>query len=66
MARKLKDKLEAVLGAGIVETAPLPVGFGLIGLELRLADGRHLAVKAIEESGTRKDARHRRIHAARA
>jgi fructosamine-3-kinase len=54
MARKLKDKLEAVLGAGVVETAPLPVGFGLIGLELRLADGRHLAVKAIEESGTRK------------
>jgi fructosamine-3-kinase len=54
MARKLKDKLEAVLGASVVETAPLPVGFGLIGLELRLADGRHLAVKAIEESGTRK------------
>jgi fructosamine-3-kinase len=50
----LKDRLEAVLGARVVETAPLPIGFGLVGLELRLADGRHLAVKAIEERGTRK------------
>src|SRR6266496_2926741 len=46
MARLLKDKLERALGSPIVETRPLGVGFGLTGLELRLADGRHLAVKA--------------------
>jgi fructosamine-3-kinase len=54
MTLTLKQRLEPVLGARVVETGPLPVGFGLIGLELRLADGRHLAVKAIEESGTRQ------------
>jgi len=46
MSRLLKDKLEAALGVSVVEMGPLPVGFGLDGAVVRLADGRHLAVKA--------------------
>jgi fructosamine-3-kinase len=46
MTQLLKDKLEEVLGARIVEQGSLAVGFGLTGLTLRLADGPHLAVKA--------------------
>ena len=42
----LKARIEKALGARIVQTSALPVGFGFEGLELRLADGRHLAVKA--------------------
>jgi fructosamine-3-kinase len=49
MARLLKDRLEAALGSRIVDSGGLGVGFGLAGLEVRLADGRHLAVKAREE-----------------
>jgi fructosamine-3-kinase len=48
MARLLKDKLETALGSRVVETRHLGVGFRLTGLEVRLADGRHLAVKARE------------------
>ena len=48
MARLLKDRLEAALGSRIVESRSLGVGFGLNGLEVRLADSRHLAVKARE------------------
>jgi fructosamine-3-kinase len=54
MTPSLKHKLEALLGARVVESAPLPVGFGLVGLEVRLADGRHLAVKAVEAHGARQ------------
>ncbi|ODS01498.1 hypothetical protein AUC69_06500 [Methyloceanibacter superfactus] len=43
---QLKNRLEAALGSPIAETASLPVGFGLNGLAVRLADGRRLAVKA--------------------
>jgi len=53
-SEEFRAGLGDVLGSEVVEARPLPVGFGLIGLELRLADGRHLAIKAIEESGTRK------------
>jgi fructosamine-3-kinase len=53
MTPALKDRLEAALGSFIVETRHLPVGFGLTGIELRLADGRHLAVKAAEPGGAR-------------
>jgi len=42
----LRTHLETALGSPIVETVSLPVGFGLVGLTVRLADGRHLAVKA--------------------
>jgi len=42
----LKMRLEDVLGSPVVEARPLPVGFGLTGLDVRLADGRRLAVKA--------------------
>ena len=48
MAPRLKDKLETTLGSRVVETRHLGVGFRLTGLEVRLADGRHLAVKARE------------------
>jgi fructosamine-3-kinase len=41
-----RARLEAVLGSPVVESTPLPVGFGLTGLIVRLADGRKLAVKA--------------------
>ena len=42
----LRIRLEGALGSGVVDTAPLPVGFGLTGLSARLQDGRHVAVKA--------------------
>jgi fructosamine-3-kinase len=51
MTPTLTDRLEDTLGSGVVEVRPLPVGFGLTGLELRLADGRHLAVKARARAG---------------
>ena len=52
MTPALKHKLERVLGSAIVETGALPVGFGLTGLTLTLADGRRLAVKAREGAGS--------------
>jgi fructosamine-3-kinase len=51
---KLKRRLEEVLGSPVVEALPLPVGFGLLGLSVKLADGRRLAVKAQQESASRK------------
>ena len=51
MVMTLKQKLEAALGSRVVGTAPLPVGFGLTGLDVRLADGRRVAVKARENGG---------------
>lgn len=45
-ANALNARLEEALGSPVTETGSLPVGFGLIGLDLRLADDRHLAVKA--------------------
>jgi fructosamine-3-kinase len=42
----LTARLANALGAAVVDAKPLAVGFGLIGLEAKLADGRHLAVKA--------------------
>jgi fructosamine-3-kinase len=41
-----KERLHAVLGSPVLEMGSLPVGFGLEGLTLRVADGRRLAVKA--------------------
>jgi fructosamine-3-kinase len=46
--QELRMRIEQALGSRVVETGRLAVGFGLTGLELRLADGRHLAVKARE------------------
>jgi fructosamine-3-kinase len=54
MSRLLKDKLEAALGVSVVEMGPLPVGFGLDGAVVRLADGRHLAVKARERGSSKR------------
>ncbi len=52
----LTARLAAALGAAVVDAKPLAVRFGLIGLEARLADGRHLAVKARAASdGDRPD-----------
>ncbi len=42
----LRIRLSAALGSPVVAARPLAVGFGLTGLAVRLADGRHLAVKA--------------------
>ncbi len=42
----LKAELEMKLGSALVEVSSLPVGFGLTGLRIVLADGRRLAVKA--------------------
>jgi len=44
----LKERLKATLGSPVVEMAPLPVGFQLVGRKVTLADGRHLAIKARE------------------
>jgi fructosamine-3-kinase len=47
----LKARLEAALGSAVVEARSLPVGFGLTGLDITLADGRRLAVKARTGAG---------------
>jgi fructosamine-3-kinase len=43
---ELITRLAGTLGSAVVDARPMAVGFGLIGLKIRLADGRHLAVKA--------------------
>jgi fructosamine-3-kinase len=43
---EITTRLERVLGSAVVEANLLPVGFGLTGLTVQLADGRRLAVKA--------------------
>jgi fructosamine-3-kinase len=45
-AGMVKTRIEQALGSAVTETASLPVGFGLSGFVLALADGRKLAVKA--------------------
>jgi fructosamine-3-kinase len=50
----LKTLLEQVLGSGVVEAGTMPVGFGLTGLDITLADGRRLAVKARAGTGGRE------------
>ena len=50
----VKERLEAALGVRVVALAPMPVGFGLAGYKIDLADGRRLAVKA-REVGARAD-----------
>ncbi len=44
--RELTARLAHGLGSDVVDLRPMAVGFGLIGLEVELADGRRLAVKA--------------------
>src|SRR5215210_7994190 len=46
----VRERLEQALGAGIVATSSLPVGFGRIGLRIEVADGRKLAVKARQDT----------------
>jgi fructosamine-3-kinase len=46
MSGNLSARIEQALGERMAQSRVLPVGFGLEGLEVRLADGRHLAVKA--------------------
>lgn len=48
----LTARLETALGSAVVEARSLPVGFGLTGLEITLADGRRLAVKARANAGS--------------
>jgi fructosamine-3-kinase len=44
-ALRVKERLETALGATVTALAPMPVGFGLIGFKVDLADGLRLAVK---------------------
>jgi fructosamine-3-kinase len=44
-ALRVKERLETALGATVTGLAPMPVGFGLIGFKVDLADGLRLAVK---------------------
>ena len=46
----VKDRPEAALGVRVIALAPMPVGFGLAGYKCDLADGRRLAVKAVQGS----------------
>ncbi len=46
MNRKLFANIETALGTEIITHSSLPVGFGIIGLRVELADGRQAAVKA--------------------
>ncbi len=46
----IKARLETALGVRVVALSHLPVGFGLAGLRIDLADGRRLAVKARRET----------------
>jgi fructosamine-3-kinase len=41
----VKDRIETALGVGVAALAPMPVGFGLAGYKVDLADGHSLAVK---------------------
>ena len=48
----LRSELETKLGSPVVEANSLPVGFGLTGLRIALADGRGLVVKARQAGGS--------------
>ena len=50
----LKMDIERSLGVDVVKARNLCVGFGLVGLEASLADGRKVAVKAAKASDTGK------------
>jgi fructosamine-3-kinase len=49
---ELRTKLETKLGSRVMDARSLPVGFGLTGFAIDLADGRRLAVKARQGSGS--------------
>ena len=63
---ELKTRLETCSARAVVEARSLPVGFGLAGLEVRLADGRRLAVKARRRRERQAESRARGLHARRA
>ena len=50
---ELITRLTGALGSAVIDARPMAVGFGLIGLKIKLADGRQLAVKARVASGSR-------------
>jgi fructosamine-3-kinase len=52
----IEERLAKALGAEVVASDPLPVGFGLSGSRVTLADGRVLAVKA-RQGASRTDLR---------
>jgi fructosamine-3-kinase len=45
----VRHQIETALGSRVVDLAAMPVGFGLAGYKVALADGRTLAVKQREE-----------------
>ena len=50
MNRKLIAQIETAMGSDVINHRTLPVGFGLVGLRLDLADGRKAAVKASKKN----------------
>jgi fructosamine-3-kinase len=50
----VKDRIETALGVGVTVLSPMPVGFGLAGYKVELADGRSLALK-LREGSARAD-----------
>jgi fructosamine-3-kinase len=50
----VKDRIETALGVGVTVLVPMPVGFGLAGYKVELADGRSLALK-LREGSARAD-----------
>ena len=50
MNRKLILRIEAAVGSDVTNHSTLPVGFGLTGLRVELADGRRAAVKASRQA----------------
>ncbi len=53
---RVNEQLETALGASVTALAPMPVGFGLTGFKVELADGRRLAVK-VRQASARVDLR---------
>jgi fructosamine-3-kinase len=47
----VRERIESALGVKVTGLSPMPVGFGLAGYRVDLADGRCLAVKARAEAG---------------
>jgi fructosamine-3-kinase len=47
---RVKERLETALGVRVTSLSSMPVGFGLTGFKVDLADGRKVAVKARQKS----------------
>lgn len=52
LPQDIRARLEAVTGSEVIASAPMAVGFGLVGARVKMADGRDLAVKAARNGDT--------------